>query len=311
MRVRVKSVETVAALRSVGGYVRLAAMGYAIGAANLIPGVSGGTMALLFGIYEDLLNAIRDASDRRVLKAALQRNWREVTTLLPWQFLLSLGGGAVLAVVTLSHLMSWVFVAYPVQIEAFFLGLIAASILIVSRRVGRWGLTTLVGLLLGALGAWLLMHMAPAQTPETLWLLFLSATMALGAMVLPGISGAFVLIVFGQYQHALNAVIARDLLRIGLVGLGGIVGIVTFAKALSWLLKRQHDLTLSILAGMICGSLPSLWPWKETYNCVLGEIIQQTNIMPNAWTGEVTIALLLALAGFSAVLLLGRARQPR
>jgi putative membrane protein len=307
------------ALRSAGDTAWLTAKGFAIGTAGLIPGVSGGTMALLLGIYEHLVEAIRMASDPQTLKALIQRQWQTLLARLSWQILVPVGLGALAAVITISHFMEWLLHTYPVQVEAFFFGLVAASMVVVARKVRRWSVRLAAGFVLGAVAAWLLMDMTPAQTPETLWMLFLSGAVAKCAMVLPGISGAFVLIIFGQYQYALAAVTQRNLLGIGVILLGAVVGLVTFAQVLSWLFKKQHDVTLAVLGGLILGSLRKLWPWKESVAIAgvasagvggaAGDMLTQINVLPSAWTMEVAVALLLALGGFLLVLLLSLGRR--
>lgn len=292
--------------RSLGAYLRLTAAGFLVGAANLIPGVSGGTMALLLGIYEELLEAIHAVSNTRLFQALFRRDWRQLQALFPWQFLLAVGIGLGSAVLTLTHFLERLFATYPVHVEAFFFGLVAASVLIVGQKIRHWRAAPIMGLLGGAATAWILVDLAPARTPNTPWLLFISSAVAMGAMVLPGISGAFVLIMFGQYQYALTAVTGRELGSIALIGAGAVAGLVTFARLLSWLFKQQHDLTLGLLSGLVLGSLRKLWPWKESYLCAMGELLNQTNILPEAWTAEVTLAVLLAVAGFVLVLALGK-----
>lgn len=300
------SVKLMTALRSVGGHVRLVAQGFAIGTGGLIPGVSGGTLALLLGVYEDLVEAIRMASDPGTLKPLVQRQWSEFIERLPWQILLPVGLGSLAAVVTMSHLMEWLLLTHTLQVEAFFLGLVAASMVVVARKVCRWDLRLAVAFILGATLAWFLMDVTPAETPNTMWMLFLSGAVAKCAMVLPGISGAFVLVIFGQYQYALAAVTQRDLLGIGLILLGSVAGLITFAQVLSWLFKQQRDPTLAVLGGLILGSLRKLWPWQEAYECASGALLRHANVLPSAWTGEVAVAILLALGGFCLVFLLGR-----
>jgi putative membrane protein len=293
------------AFRSVAATVQLAIKGFAIGTAGLIPGVSGGTLALLLGIYEDLVEAIRTASAPQTFRALAQRRWLELAERLSWKLLVPIGLGALLAVATMSHFMEWLLMAYPAQVEAFFFGLVAASMVVVARKVERWTPRLAIGFVVGAAAGWLLMDVTPAQTPNTLWMLFLSGAVAKCAMVLPGISGAFVLVVFGQYQYALAAVTQRDVMGVGLILLGAVVGLVTFAQALSWLFKRQRDMTLAVLGGMILASLRKLWPWVVAFPGA-GDVLRTRPVLPAAWTPEVTVSLLLAVGGFVLVLLLGR-----
>jgi len=302
-------VRPMTALRSAGSAVRLAAKGFAIGAAGLIPGVSGGTLALVLGIYEDLVEAIRKASDPETFRALLGRQWRSLVERLSWQMLVPVGLGALTAVVTISHFMEWLLETYPVQVEAFFLGLVAASMVVVARKVHRWSIRLVAGFALGAAAALLLTDLTPAETPNTLWMLFLSGAVAKCAMVLPGISGAFVLIIFGQYQYALSAVTQRDVLGVLMILVGAVVGLVTFAQVLSWLFRRQRDLTLAVLGGLILGSLWKLWPWREAVEGTSELLAKEVNVLPSAWTPEVTVAVVLALIGFVVVVTLGWDRR--
>ncbi len=286
-------------------YIRLVAQGFAIGTAGLIPGVSGGTLALLLGLYEDLVEAIRQASDPQTFKAFFQRQWAVFIDRLSWQLLVPVGLGSLLAVITMSHLMEWLLETYTLQVEAFFFGLVAASVIVVGRKVQRWDARVALGLILGTAVGWLLMDLTPAETPNTLWMLFLSGAVAKCAMVLPGISGAFVLIVLGQYQYALSAVTQRDLISIGVILLGTAAGLVTFAQILSWLFKRQRDLTLAALGGLIIASLRKLWPWQVSVAGATDALVRQVNVLPGAWTPEVTAAVGMALVGFLLVIFLG------
>ncbi len=274
--------------------------GFAIGLANLIPGVSGGTMALLLGIYEDLLDALRALSDPAWLRALKQEDWRAALAVLPWPLLLSVGSGVLLAVFSLSHTLEWLYHHYPVHLEAFFFGLVAASLALLLSRIRRWGVTPALGLVMGFAVTWLVLGLAPAHTPRSLPLLLLSAMLASAAMVLPGLSGAYVLMVMGQYRYALAAVTTRDGLALLVIALGATIGLLTFARVLSWLFKRHHDLTLAVLTGLVLASLRRLWPWKVIP--AGGEESLAQNILPEAWTGEVTAALTLALLGALVVL---------
>lgn len=266
-------------------------------------------MALLFGIYEELVEAIRTASDPQTLKALVQRRWRAFFAKLPWQLLAPLAVGALAAVILMSHFMEWLLLTFPVQVEAFFFGLVAASMIVVARKVHHWGAGVVIGFVLGTAAAWVLLDLTPAQTPNTLWMLFLSGAVAKCAMVLPGISGAFVLVLFGQYGYALAAVTQRNLLAVGLILLGAVVGLVTFSQALSWLFRRHHDLTLAVLGGLILASLRRLWPWRESVTGVVDELIVQANVFPSALTPEVIVAISLALVGFLLVLMMGSGRR--
>jgi putative membrane protein len=183
---------------------------------------------------------------------------------------------------------------------------VAASVLTVSRRIKEWGALPILTTLLGAVGAYLVVGLVPAETPDTWWFWFLSGMVAICAMVLPGVSGAFILVLLGKYQDLLSAVTNREFVTLFLVIAGAGVGIVTFAQVLSWLFKRYHDATVGFLSGMLLGSLRKVWPWKETVETMLdrhGEAIpvKQVNVLPAVWTWEVMGVILLALLGFALI----------
>jgi putative membrane protein len=197
----------------------------------------------------------------------------------------------------------------PVLLWSFFFGLVVASIFTVIKRVKQWGVSTIVAAIIGAIAAFFIVGLVPTQTPDTSWFLFLSGFIAICAMILPGISGSFILVLLGKYQDVLSAVNDRDILTLFFVAAGAAIGIVTFAQVLSWLFKRYHDVTVAVLIGLMVGSLRKIWPWKETLRTMLdrhGEPIpvEQINVWPQAWSSEVTIALILAIVGFVLVFVL-------
>ena len=244
-------------------HLLLAAKGFCMGAADLIPGVSGGTMAFILGIYEDLINAIRsvDLKGLRLLAAFRIRAFLEHVS---WQFLVSVGLGILTAIFTLSRALSWLLQNRPVLIWSFFLGLILASVITVSRRVEEWRLPAWVCLAGGLAGIYLLVGLVPGTTPDDTWFLFLSGAVAICAMILPGISGSFILVLMGKYQYVLEAVNRRDFLVLFVVAAGACAGIVAFSRLLGWLLSRYHDPMVAFLTGLMLGSVRKIWPWKET-----------------------------------------------
>ncbi len=294
--------------RTLGDYIGLAARGFAMGASNIVPGVSGGTMALILGIYEELIASIKGVLNREAIKLFLRLKIKQALDLLPWKFLSAVACGIFLATFSMSYFLEWVLVHYPALLWAFFFGLVAASILTISKRVEQWGLAAVLGVAAGAIGAYLVVGLVPAETPDTWWFWFLSGMIAICAMVLPGISGSFILVLLGKYQDLLAAVTNQDFLTLFFVVAGAGIGIVTFAQILTWLFKRYHDVTVAVLTGMLLGSLRKIWPWKETVATMLdrhGEQIplRQVNVLPSAWTWEIAAILLLAAIGF--VLIVG------
>jgi putative membrane protein len=292
--------------RTFGDYIGLAARGFAMGASNIVPGVSGGTMALILGIYEELIASIKAVLNREAIKLFLRFKIKQGLALLPWKFLLAVACGIFLATFSMSYFLEWVLVHYPALLWAFFFGLVAASILTISKRIERWGLVALLGVAIGAVGAYLIVGLVPAETPDTWWFWFLSGIIAICAMVLPGMSGSFILVLLGKYQDLLAAVTKPDFLTLFFVFAGAGIGIVTFAQFLTWLFKRYHDGTVAVLMGMLLGSLRKIWPWKETVATMLdrhGEEIplKQINVLPSAWTWEIAAVLLLAAAGFALI----------
>jgi len=291
--------------RSLSDYLLLVSKGFCMGASDVVPGVSGGTMAFILGIYEELINAIK-SFDLKSLQLLLTLKVRPFLDRISWKFLISVGIGILTAIFTLSKVLSWLLQNKPVLIWSFFLGLILASVLSVSRRVEVWRLSTWTCLSGGILGTYFLVGFVPVSTPNEPWFLFLSGAVAICAMILPGISGAFILVLLGKYQVVLEAVNQRDLTVLLLVFMGAYVGITTFSRLLSWLFKKYHDLTVALLTGFMLGSLRKVWPWKETLKSVTdikGKIIPivQENIFPSLWNIEVTNAICLITIGFLIV----------
>ncbi len=285
--------------RTLVDYVGLAARGFAMGASDIVPGVSGGTMALILGIYEELITSIKDVLNREAIRLALRFKIKDALDLIPWKFLASVAAGLFAAVFTMSFILEWVLENHPSLLWAFFFGLVAASVITVSRRIRVWSYVPIVGIAVGAIGAYVLVGLVPTETPDTWWFYLVSGAIAICAMVLPGVSGSFMLVLLGKYEEILSAVTSWDILTLLMVIIGAAVGIVTVAQVLSWLFKRYHDGTVAVLTGMLLGSLRKVWPWK-----VVAETGLERNILPTAWTGQVAIVLLLAILGFALITIL-------
>jgi putative membrane protein len=281
-----------------------------MGASDVVPGVSGGTMAFILGIYEELIDAIK-SFDLPSLRLLATLNIRAFLELVSWRFLAALGIGILTAIFSLAKVLSWLLHNEPVLIWSFFFGLILASIVMVSRRVENWTLSRWMWFFGGILGAYFIVGLVPVSTPEEPWFLFLSGAIAICAMILPGISGSFILVLLGKYQFVLDAVNHRDFLTLCIVAAGACVGLASFSRLLGWLFRKYHDLTVAVLAGLMLGSLRKVWPWKETLDSLTdrhGRVIPliQENILPSQWTGEVATALSLMVAGFLVVFFLDR-----
>jgi len=291
-------------------YIILAAKGFCMGASDVVPGVSGGTMAFILGIYEELINAIK-SFDLKSLKLLMTLKIRAFIEHISWQFLLSVGIGILTAIFTLAKALAWLLHNTPVLIWSFFLGLILASVVTVSRRIKHWQLLTWACLLGGLIGIYFLVGLVPGTTPNDLWFLFLSGAIAICAMILPGISGSFILVLMGKYQYILEAVNQRDFIVLLVVAAGACVGIAAFSRILGWLLSKYHDLMVAFLTGLMLGSLRKIWPWKETLESIIDSHgktvpIVQANIFPSQWSSEVLSALCLMVAGFLVVFVLDR-----
>jgi putative membrane protein len=297
-------------------YLGLVGRGFAMGSADVVPGVSGGTMAFILGIYEELILSIRSVARPAVLQPLFKLRIGQAWQAVNGNFLVAVFVGIVLAVLTLAQGLEWLLENQPVLLWSFFFGLVLASVFVVRKRIPQWKPLLLAMTGLGAVGAYLLVGLVPVQTPEDWWFLILSGALAICAMILPGISGAFILVLLGKYQFALAAVNNRDFLSIALIGMGAVIGLISFAQVLGWLFKRYHDLTVALLIGLMIGSLRKIWPWKEVLETMqdrhgaLIPLVEQ-NILPAVTINgsinmEIFIALLLAAAGFALVLGLDR-----
>lgn len=287
----------------------VAARGFAMGAADIVPGVSGGTMAFILGIYEELIDAIALFTRRETVGLLLERRWRDLLTLIPWRFLLALAAGLLTAIFALAHALEWTLEHHPVLLWAFFFGLVLASVLSISRHIA-WTPALAAAALANALFAWWIVGLVPTRTPETWWFLILSGAIAICAMILPGISGAFILVVLGKYEYVLAAVNDRDFVTLGLVALGAVLGLLTFARFVSWTFERYHALTIAALTGLLLGSLRKVWPWKVELPAAGagGEagILVEHNVMPADFGAETLLALGLVALGLILVLILER-----
>jgi putative membrane protein len=291
--------------QSLRAFIILAVKGFLMGAANVIPGVSGGTMALILGIYEELINAIRSIN-LKFVRLVTQLNIKEALSSVSWPFLLPIGLGVLLATLSLAEVLSWLLDRYPVIVWSFFFGLIISSVITVSRVIKQWRILTIVAIVVGTITAYGLFGVIPVSTPNAPWFIFVSGFIAICAMILPGISGAYILVLLGKYHYILKALNNKDFFTLFIIGAGALVGLISFAQILGWLLKKYHDLTMAILIGLMCGSLRKIWPWKETVTTFIdshGKEIPslQSNIIPPSFTIEVGFALLFMLIGILVI----------
>lgn len=282
--------------------------GMGMGAADVVPGVSGGTIAFITGIYEELVHSIKNISYNTVStiwKQGIPSFWKAVNG----NFLVSVVLGILISVLTLARVLEHLLVNHPVLIWSFFFGLIIGSAIFVARSIKKWNLWTVVSLLSGIVVAWIITSITPAETTEAYWFIFLCGALAICAMILPGISGSFILLLLGKYQFILNALNEVRISVIAVLLFGAFTGIISFSHLLSWLLKKYHHLTIAVLSGFMIGSLNKIWPWKitvEEYFDSHGMVqpLIQRNVMPGSFaeasgTDPLFLwAVLLALGGF-------------
>lgn len=282
-----------------------------MGMADVVPGVSGGTIAFISGIYEELIEAIRKV-DLTALRLLCRGRFRELWRHVDGAFLLPVLLGIGIAIFSLARVMTWLLANHPIEIWSFFFGLIIASALLVARQIERWNTATVTSTLIGAVVAWWITVASPAQTPETWWFILLSGAIAICAMILPGISGAFILLLLGKYQYIMTAIGEMNMPVILIFAVGAIAGIVSFSHLLSWLLKNRHDCTIAVLMGFMIGSLNKVWPWKETVATFIDSHgktmpLVEHNILPNRFeslTGHdarLLAAIGLCLLGFVSI----------
>ncbi|MEL7059315.1 MAG: DUF368 domain-containing protein [Acidobacteriota bacterium] len=284
--------------------------GLAMGAADVVPGVSGGTMAFIMGVYEDLIGGIR-SFDLDLARDLFAGRLRSVATRVPWRFLIVLGAGILTSLLTLAHLVSWLLEHRQTELYAFFFGLVVASIVAVAADL-RWTPWRAAALAAGAAGAWAIVGMVPQEAPNTPIILFLSGIVAISAMILPGISGSFLLLILGQYAFVLASLKALDVVAILPLALGCAVGLPLMARGLGWLFARAHDLTIALLVGFMLGSLRKIWPFKEVTpspaDDKLASVVER-NVLPALGDATTWIALALALVGFAVIFGLDRLRR--
>lgn len=289
-------------------YIRLFTTGFSMGLADLIPGVSGGTIAFISGIYEELLYSIKVASGEAV-KLFLKGKIMDGIKVIPLRFLIPLMLGIFTAVFSLANLLSFLLNEYPTFVYALFFGLVLASTWLVLKRVVKWDGADIGGFVIAAIGAYILVGSVPVSTPESLPWIFFSGMLAICAMILPGISGSFILLLLGKYDQILGAAKDLNIITLGVFMVGAVFGLALFSRILSWLFAKHHDISVAILAGFMLGSVRKLWPWKEVLVTRInshGEVVPflEKNIMPSTVSGDALFAMFLMITGVGLILYL-------
>lgn len=278
----------------------VALKGFAMGAANVIPGVSGGTIALLTGIFNELIEALNSLMSVSTWKLLFKGDLKGFWKTIHGTFLLWLAIGVILSVFSLAKLMEYVLAHHPVQTWAFFFGLIIVSAIFMLSDIKGWKGSDICWLVLGvALGAFICL-LSPTETTSDLWFIALCGAIAICTMILPGISGSFILVLFGKYEYIMKAVSELNLPVLAVFALGCVIGIVAFSKFLHWLIGKYEKPTLLVLIGFTIGALVKVWPWADKAACEAANVL---NGVP-AGTLHVGGAIAWALIGGGLVLAL-------
>ena len=273
-----------------------------MGAADVVPGVSGGTIAFIVGIYEELINSIKSINTenlRLLFRGQFRSFWEGINA----NFLLSIVLGIGISIFSLAKIITYLLVNQPILVWAFFFGLVLASTWFVAKEIKQWQVKTAVSFVIGAVLAYYITVATPAETPTHPLFIFLCGAIAICAMILPGISGSFILVLLGKYFYIMEAVKSFRITVMLTFMAGAVIGITTFSRVLSFALRRFHDATIALLSGFMLGSLNKVWPWKETIETytdshgVVKPLVEQ-NIAPNT---QVIEAVGLMILGFTLV----------
>ena len=292
-------------------YFFITLKGMAMGAADVVPGVSGGTIAFISGIYEELITSINNIN-LSLLKTLKTDGFKVFWNKVNGNFLLALFIGIGISVISLAKFISWLLVNQPILLWSFFFGLVVASIFFVGKSITKWNIGTIVMFVIGVVVAYYITTIPPSENVDSLPFLFLSGALAICAMILPGISGAFILVLLGSYQTILDAVHGRDIKIIITVAVGCLFGLLSFARILKWMFSHYKNMTLALLTGFILGSLNKIWPWKKILETkTFGEkviTIKDDNISPFAFEedNQLIYAIVLAIIGFSLIFTMER-----
>jgi putative membrane protein len=295
-----------------------------MGAADVVPGVSGGTIAFISGIYEELLESI-DNVKLSAIKVWKEKGFKEACTSINGNFLLALFTGIAISILSLAKLIKWLLHNEPVLLWSFFFGLVLASILYIAKQIKGWDIKVIIAILATSALSYYITLAEPFASPDSPFYLLFCGFIAIIAMILPGVSGAFILLILGAYQTAIDTI---NNLRDGLVNgdmtmfkdafinflllaIGAIVGIKVFSKALNWMFKHKKNLTLAILTGFMIGSLNKIWPWKEVLKTRVnskGEVVTllDKSILPSSYDGDnqMLLAIIFMVIGFASILIL-------
>ncbi len=289
-------------------YLIISFKGLAMGAADAVPGVSGGTIAFISGIYEELIATISNVNIslfKTLFKHGIKAFWKQ----LNGNFISALLIGIVISFVSFMRLAKYLIEFHPILIWSFFFGLIVASIYFVGKQITKWNTTTIISLIIGTIAAYYITTLPSLADNESSLFLFIAGGIAICAMILPGISGSFILVILGAYKTLSDAIHDFDFKKLALFVFGALVGLLSFSRVLKWLFKHYHNITLAILTGFILGSLNKIWPWKEVLswrtNSKGVEIpFLEQSISPFSFDGDnqLAFAIVLMIIGFFTII---------
>jgi putative membrane protein len=286
-------------------YFILFLKGIAMGVANVIPGVSGGTIALITGIYEKLINSLK-SFDTTAFKLIIMFDIKAFIRHTNLYFLIAVFGGSIVSVFSIASLFKFLFNNYPLYIWSFFFGLILISILFVGKTITKWNKQSIISLILGVIIAFSFTYISPASENNNLLFVFFCGIIGISGMMLPGLSGSFILILLGNYELLLvKAVTDLNILLLSVFFAGSVFGVLSFSHLLSWLLKKYKDQTIALLTGFIAGSLAIIWPWKEVSKSIFisgkEKIIEYDLYFPTEINNENFIATSMIILGVISV----------
>lgn len=282
-------------------HIIVALKGFGMGAANVVPGVSGGTIALLTGIYSDIVGALNAVTEKETWKSLLHGRFREFWRLIKGDFLVALLVGVLLSVFSLAKLVTWCLTYYPILTWAFFFGLILASAVVMVRGIKDFRGADLIPAVIGLALGLVICTMSPTKTTDNIWFIFLCGAISICAMILPGISGSFILLVMGKYHYIMQAITDLNWPVIIMFGVGCVVGILAFAKLLHWLLARWERQTMLVLLGFVFGSLVRVWPWYDSEAVEAAQLLRTGSVSPLDL--QIPGAVIWCAVGIAAVVL--------
>ncbi len=305
-------------------YLIISLKGIAMGAADVVPGVSGGTIAFISGIYEELIESI-DKVNLNVFKIWKKNGFKSAWNSINGTFLLALFSGIAISILSLAKLIKWLLHNEPILLWSFFFGLVLASILYIGKQIKTWSPKVIVAIIITTILSYFITLAEPFATPDSSIYLLFCGFIAIIAMILPGISGAFILLILGAYETVINTVnnliegistgnfemLKGALLKFVLLAIGAIIGLKVFSKLLNWMFKHKKNITLAVLTGFMIGSLNKIWPWKRVLKTrINSEGIEVTlldeSVLPNSYSGDnqIMYAILFVIIGFATILIL-------